>query len=78
MENTMASKKDFDIIKWFGLTIVVLQLVFGAGIWYSQHQQLIPLVQKIADKQEENRISIAVNSTRIAQNEKEIEKCRKK
>ena len=74
----MANKKEIDIIKWIGVIIVVCQLIFGAGMLYSQHMQLMPLIQKMSDKQEEIAVNTAVNSSKIASIEKDVDRLKNK
>ena len=53
----MATKNDASILKWLTMGIFILQLIFGAGILYSQHKQLIPMVAKLTEKVQENEIN---------------------
>lgn len=73
----MASKKDVNMVKWFGVIIFMCQLIFGFGMLYSQHKQLIPLVEKVNENVNRNSTQIAINSTRINVLDKEVDRLSK-
>jgi hypothetical protein len=54
------SKKAENIVKFWAIGLVLVQMIFGAGMFYATQKQIIPKLELIALLAHKNELEIAV------------------